>query len=230
MKEFLIDSALFGVVLSLVAFQIGAYIRKKTGLSVLSPLVTATAIIIVFLVVTDIDYETYNEGASVLRYFLTPATVCLAIPLYQKLQMLKKNFAAIIIGIVSGVLVSALSIVAMSIIFNLDHEMFVTLLPKSVTTAIGISASEELGGIVAVTTAAIVIAGNVGGMFAEIIFKIFRIKEPISKGLALGTASHVMGTSKAMEIGEVEGAMGSLAIAVAGIITVIVLPFFANIL
>ena len=144
--------------------------------------------------------------------------------------MLKKNFAAIIIGIVSGVLVSALSIVAMSIIFNLDHEMFVTLLPKSVTTAIGISASEELGGIVAVTTAAIVIAGNVGGMFAEIIFKIFRIKEPISKGLALGTASHVMGTSKAMEIGEVEGAMGSLAIAVAGIITVIVLPFFANIL
>ncbi|MBQ2745713.1 MAG: LrgB family protein [Lachnospiraceae bacterium] len=230
MKEFLIDSALFGVVLSLVAFQIGAYIRKKTGLSVLSPLVTATAIIIVFLVVTDIDYETYNEGASVLTYFLTPATVCLAIPLYQKLQMLKKNFAAIIIGIVSGVLVSALSIVAMSIIFNLDHEMFVTLLPKSVTTAIGISASEELGGIVAVTTAAIVIAGNVGGMFAEIIFKIFRIKEPISKGLALGTASHVMGTSKAMEIGEVEGAMGSLAIAVAGIITVIVLPFFANIL
>ena len=196
----------------------------------LSPLVTATAIIIVFLVVTDIDYETYNEGASVLTYFLTPATVCLAIPLYQKLQMLKKNFAAIIIGIVSGVLVSALSIVAMSIIFNLDHEMFVTLLPKSVTTAIGISASEELGGIVAVTTAAIVIAGNVGGMFAEIIFKIFRIKEPISKGLALGTASHVMGTSKAMEIGEVEGAMGSLAIAVAGIITVIVLPFFANIL
>lgn len=230
MKEFLIDSALFGVVLSLVAFQIGAYIRKKTGLSVLSPLVTATAIIIVFLVVTDIDYETYNEGASVLTYFLTPATVCLAIPLYQKLQMLKKNFAAIIIGIVSGVLVSALSIVAMSIIFNLDHEMFVTLLPKSVTTAIGISASEELGGIVAVTTAAIVIAGNVGGMFAEIIFKIFRINEPISKGLALGTASHVMGTSKAMEIGEVEGAMGSLAIAVAGIITVIVLPFFANIL
>lgn len=228
MKEFLIDSALFGVVLSLVAFQIGAFIRKKTGVSVLSPLVTATAIIIVFLVVTDIDYETYNESASVLRYFLTPATVCLAIPLYQKLQMLKKNFAAIIIGIISGVLVSALSILAMCLIFNFEHEMYVTLLPKSVTTAIGISVSEELGGVVALTTAAIVIAGNVGGMFAEIIFKAFRIKEPISKGLALGTASHVMGTSKAMEIGEVEGAMGSLAIAVAGIITVVVLPFFVN--
>lgn len=230
MIEFLTGSALFGVALSLVAFQIGAFIRKKTGLSVLSPLVTATAIIIVFLVVTDIDYETYNESASVLRYFLTPATVCLAIPLYQKLQMLKDNFAAIIIGIVSGVLTSALSILAMCLIFNLDHEMYVTLLPKSVTTAIGISVSEELGGVVALTTAAIVIAGNVGGMFAEIIFKVFCIKEPISKGLALGTASHVMGTSKAMEIGEVEGAMGSLAIAVAGIITVIVLPLFANVL
>lgn len=230
MKEFLTDTALFGVALSLIAFQIGAFIRKKTGLSILSPLVTATAIIIVFLVVTGIDYETYNESASVLRYFLTPATVCLAIPLYQKLQMLKDNFAAIIIGIVSGVLTSALSILAMCLIFNLDHELYVTLLPKSVTTAIGISVSEELGGVVALTTAAIVIAGNVGGMFAEIIFKVFRIKEPISKGLALGTASHVMGTSKAMEIGEVEGAMGSLAIAVAGIITVIVLPLFANVI
>lgn len=228
MRQFLMDSALFGVVLSLVAFQIGAYIRKKTGLSVLSPLVTATAIIIVFLVVTDIDYETYNESASVLRYFLTPATVCLAIPLYQKLQMLKDNFAAIIIGIVSGVFVSALSILVLCLVFDFDHKLYVTLLPKSVTTAIGISVSEELGGVVALTTAAIVIAGNVGGMFAEIIFKVFRIKEPISKGLALGTASHVMGTSKAMEIGETEGAMGSLAIAVAGIITVIVLPFFVN--
>lgn len=229
MKEFLTDSALFGVVISLVAFWIGVFVRRKTGLSVLSPLVTATAIIIVFLVVTDIDYDTYNESASVLRYFLTPATVCLAIPLYQKLQMLKDNFAAIIIGIISGVLTSALGILAMCLIFNFDHDMYVTLLPKSVTTAIGISVSEELGGVVALTTAAIVIAGNVGGMLAEIIFRVFRIKEPISKGLALGTASHVMGTSKAMEIGDVEGAMGSLAIAVAGIITVIVLPFFAGV-
>jgi putative effector of murein hydrolase len=115
-------------------------------------------------------------------------------------------------------------------LFKFDHIAYVSLLPKSITTAIGISVSEELGGIVAITTAAIIIAGNVGGMFAEIIFKMFGIKEPISKGLALGTASHVMGTSKAMELGELEGAMGSLAIAVAGIITVVVLPFFANLM
>ena len=230
MKEFLMDSAVFGVFISLIAYQIGIFVRNKTGISLLSPLVTATAIIIVFLVVTDIDYDTYNEGASFLRYFLTPATVCLAIPLYQKLQMLKDNFAAIIIGILSGVLVSALSILALCILFDLEHEMYVTLLPKSVTTAIGIGVSEELGGIVALTTAAIIIAGNVGGMFAEIIFKVFRIKEPISKGLSLGNASHVMGTSRALEIGETEGAMGSLAIAVAGIITVVVLPLFADFL
>lgn len=230
MIDFLINSSMFGVTLSLVAFWIGLYIRKKTGLSILSPLVTATAIIIVFLVATNIDYETYDEGASLLRYFLTPATVCLAIPLYQKLQMLKDNFIAIIAGIAAGVLVSALSILAMCIWFGFDHQMYVTLLPKSITTAIGISASEELGGIVALTTASIIITGNVGGMFAEVIFKIFGIKEPISKGLALGTGSHVMGTSKAMEIGELEGAMGSLAIAVAGVITVVVLPIFAEII
>ena len=156
--------------------------------------------------------------------------MCLAIPLYQKLEILKKNFLAVILGILSGVLVSALTIFGFCMLFKFDHIMYVSLLPKSITTAIGISVSEEFGGIVALTTAAIIIAGNVGGMFAEIIFKIFGIKEPISKGLALGTASHVMGTSKAMEIGELEGAMGSLAIAVAGIITVIVLPFYANLM
>lgn len=230
MIEFLTDSAVFGVALSLLAFQIGVFVRKKTGLSFLTPLVTATVIIIIFLVASGIDFETYNEGAEILKYFLTPATVCLAVPLYQKLMILKKNFAAVILGIVSGVLTSALIILAFCLIFNLNHQVYVTLLPKSVTTAIGLSVSEELGGIISLTMAAIVIAGNVGGMFAEIIFKVFRIKEPISKGLSLGTASHVMGTSKAMEIGELEGAMGSLSIAVAGIITVIVLPIFSNML
>lgn len=230
MKEFLTQSAFFGVFLSLITFQIGIYVRKKTKISFLTPLVTATAIVIVVLVVTGIDYEQYKASTSVLTYFLTPATVCLAVPLYQKLEILKKNFLAVILGIMSGVLVSAVTILGFCMLFKFEHITYVSLLPKSITTAIGISASEELGGIVALTTAAIIIAGNVGGMFAEIIFKVFRIKEPISKGLALGTASHVMGTSKAMEIGELEGAMGSLAIAVAGIITVIVLPFFANLL
>lgn len=230
MKEFLVESQVFGVVLSLAAFQIGVLVRKKTGISFLTPLVTAVAIIIAFLVIMDIDYSTYNEGASVLRYFLTPATVCLAVPLYQKMKILKENAAAVLLGIFSGVLISAVSILVSCLVFKFNHEMYVTLLPKSVTTAIGISVSEEFNGIVSLTTAAIIITGNVGGMFAEIIFKVFKIKEPISKGLALGTGSHVMGTSKALEIGETEGAMGSLAIAVAGIMTVIILPLFAGII
>ena len=230
MTEFLTTSTFFGVFLSLITYHIGIFVRKKTGLTFLTPLVTATVIVIVVLVLTGIDYETYKASTSVLTYFLTPATVCLAIPLYQKLEILKKNFVAVILGILSGVLVSALTILVFCILFKFDHIAYVSLLPKSITTAIGISVSEELGGIVAITTAAIIIAGNVGGMFAEIIFKMFGIKEPISKGLALGTASHVMGTSKAMELGELEGAMGSLAIAVAGIITVVVLPFFANLM
>lgn len=230
MKEFIEASTLFGVAISLFAYQIGIFVRKKTGLTFLTPLVTAVAIIIVFLVLVDVDYEYYKAGTSMIHFFLTPATVCLAVPLYQKLEILKKNFAAVIVGIISGVFTSALTILGLCLIFKFDHNMYVTLLPKSITTAIGISVSEELGGVVALTTAAIIIAGNIGGMFAEIIFKVFGIKEPISKGLSLGTASHVMGTSKAMEIGEVEGAMGSLAIAVAGIITVIVLPFFANLM
>ena len=230
MTEFLTTSTFFGVFLSLITYHIGIFVRKKTGLTFLTPLVTATAIVIVVLVLTGIDYEAYKASTSVLTYFLTPATVCLAIPLYQKLEILKKNFVAVILGILSGVLVSALTVLGFCILFKFDHIAYVSLLPKSITTAIGISVSEELGGIVAITTAAIIIAGNVGGMFAEIIFKMFGIKEPISKGLALGTASHVMGTSKAMELGELEGAMGSLAIAVAGIITVVVLPFFANLM
>ena len=119
MREFLTESALFGVVLSLAAFQIGVFVRKKTGISFLTPLVTAMAIIIVFLVVTDIDYEAYNEGASILMYFLTPATVCLAVPLYQKMKILKENLAAVLIGIISGVMVSALCILGLSILFNL---------------------------------------------------------------------------------------------------------------
>ena len=230
MKEFLTQSSFFGVFLSLITFQIGIFVRKKTKISFLTPLVTATAIVIVVLVISGIDYEQYKESTSVLTYFLTPATVCLAVPLYQKLEILKKNFLAVVLGILSGVFISALTIFGFCLLFKFEHITYVSLLPKSITTAIGISVSEEFGGIVALTTAAIIIAGNVGGMFAEIIFKTFGIKEPISKGLALGTASHVMGTSKAMEIGELEGAMGSLAIAVAGMITVIVLPFFANLI
>ena len=168
-----------------------------------------------------IDYNDYNEGGKYISYLLTPATVCLAVPLYEQIHLLKKNLKAVAAGIISGTLAGLCSILLMSKLFGFNHQEYVTMLPKSITTAIGMGVSEELGGIVTITVAAIVITGIIGNMFAEGICKLCKIEHPIAKGLAIGTASHAMGTAKAMEIGEIEGAMSSLSIAVAGLMTVV---------
>ena len=162
--------------------------------------------------------------------FLTPATVCLAIPLYQQLELLKKNLKVVMIGISAGVLSSFGSILALSYLFQLTHVQYVTLLPKSITTAIGIGLSQEIGGIPTITVAVIIVTGVFGNIFAESICKLFNIKDPIAVGLSIGTAAHAMGTAKALEMGEVEGAMSSLSVAVAGILTVISASFFVNLL
>ncbi len=176
------------------------------------------------------DYDTYNEGAKYLSWLLTPATVCLAIPLYEQLELLKKNWAAVAAGIVSGVLTSLATVFVLALLFGLNHQEYVTLLPKSITTAIGMGVSEELGGYVTITVAVIVITGVLGNILGELVCRIFGIKEPIAKGLALGTSAHAIGTAKAMELGEIEGAMSSLSIAVAGVITVVGASIFANLL
>ena len=154
--------------------------------------------------------------------------MCLAVPLYEQMSLLKKNFKAVAAGIVSGVLASLVSVLVLARLFGLSHEQYVTLLPKSITTAIGMGISEELGGIVTITVAVIIITGILGNVIAELVCKVFHIQEPIAKGLALGTASHAIGTAKAMEMGPVEGAMSSLAIAVAGLLTVIGASVFAG--
>ncbi len=176
------------------------------------------------------DYESYNQSAQYLSYLLTPATVCLAIPLYQQIVLLKKNMMAILLGIIAGVLSSLGSVLALSFVFGLEHEYYVTLLPKSITTAIGMGVSEELGGIVTITVAVILITGIFGNVMGETICKLFHIYEPIAVGLAFGTSSHAVGTAKALELGEIEGAMSSLSIAVAGILTVIGASIFATFL
>ena len=221
MKEFLSESIIFGAVLSLAAYEIGLLMKKKFKLAILNPLLIGTICVIGFLLIFRIDYEEYNEGAKYISYLLTPATVCLAVPLYEQLSLLKKNFMAVAVGILSGVLASLVSVLALAKLFDLNHQQYVTLLPKSITTAIGMGVSEELGGLVTITVAVIVITGILGNVIAEFICKIFKIHEPIAKGLALGTASHAIGTAKAMEMGQIEGAMSSLAIAVAGLLTVI---------
>ena len=204
------------------------FLKKKLKLAIFNPLLVSIIFTIIVLVISKVDYKVYNEGAKYLSWFLTPATVCLAIPLYEQWQLLKKNYKAVIVGITSGVLTSLLTVFVLSLVMNLDHAQYVTLLPKSITTAIGMGLSEELGGYVTITVAVIVITGVLGNIFGEVICKLFRIEEPIAKGLALGSASHAIGTAKAMEMGEIEGAMSSLSIAVAGILTVVFSSAFAN--
>ena len=218
----------FGVFVSLFAYLIGMELKKKFGWPVLNPLLVAIILVIAFLKATGITYTDYNEGASYISYFLTPATVCLAIPLYKQLELLKRNLTAVATAITAGVIGSVVSVYVMSMIFKLEHVHYVSLLPKSITTAIGMGVSEELGGLVTITVAVIIITGVLGNVIAEAVCKIAKIEEPIAKGLALGTSAHAIGTAKAMEMGPVEGAMSSLAIAVAGLLTVITASVFAG--
>ena len=227
MNELFVNSTTIGVVISLLAYQLGTFLRNKTKKAIFNPLLISVIMVIAFLLIFDIDYEHYNQSAKYLSYLLTPATVSLAIPLYEKLDLLKKHFVAIIIGILAGVLTSLVSIWGMSLLFGLSHSEYVTLLPKSITTAIGIGVSEELGGYVSITATSIIITGILGNIVGEFICKCFRIKNAISRGLALGTSSHAIGTTKAMEMGEIEGAMSSLSIVVAGLLTVMLASVFA---
>lgn len=230
MKELLQASMYFGMVISIGTYLFGVWLKKKTGWAVLNPLLVSVLLTIAFLLVFKIDYGVYQEGARYLSYFLTPATVCLAIPLYKQLELMRKNLLAVMGGILSGVAASAISIFALSVFFRLEHVHYVTLLPKSITTAIGMGVSEEAGGIVTLTVVSIIITGILGNIIAETVFKLFRIEDAIAKGLALGTSAHAIGTAKALELGEIEGAMSSLSIAVAGLLTVVVVPLVSGLI
>lgn len=230
MNHVIADSTTIGVVISIIGYEIGLFLKNKYHSSILNPLLISIAFVMTFILIFHIDYESYNSSAKYLSYLLTPATVCLAIPLYQQLELLKRNFAAVMLGIIAGVLTSLGSIWALAVLFQLSHEEYVTLLPKSITTAIGMGISEELGGIVNITVAVIIITGVLGNIIADLICKCFRIKSPIAKGIAVGSAAHAIGTAKAMEMGEIEGAMSSLAIVVSGLCTTIGASIFANLL
>ena len=230
MRDAFASSAYFGVVLSVAAYSCGMWLKEKTGFALCNPLLVAVIIIAPILLVTHISYDEYMKGAESISYLLTPATVCLAIPLYKQLALLKQNKAAVFCGIAAGVAANAAVIFVLCLLFKMEHVHYVTLLPKSITTAIGMGVSEEAGGIVTLTVVSIIITGVSGVIMSEGLFKLFKLEEPIAKGLALGNGAHAIGTSKALELGEVEGAMSSLAIAVAGLMTVIVVPLIANLI
>lgn len=226
--EFFKESVFIGVFLSLFAYEIGLQCKKRWNCSLLNPLLIAIIITISVLVLFRIPYETYYSGAKYLSYLLTPATICLAIPLYEQFETLKKNSRAVFAGIVSGVITTMILVLCFAVVFGFSHSEYVTFLPKSITTAIGMGVSEKLGGYVSISVAVIIITGVLGNILAEPVCKLFGVTDPIAKGVGIGSASHAIGTAKAMEIGEVEGAMSGLSIAVSGILTVFVAILFSN--
>ena len=228
--DFFSEAVFLGVFITLGAYFLGIYIKQKWKLAIFNPLLMAIIFTMIFLLVSRMPYDIYYEGAKYISYLLTPATVSLAIPLYEQFEPLKKNVRAILVGIVTGVLTSMVSVLLLAVIFHFDHQEYVTFLPKSITTAIGMGVSEELGGYVAITVAVIIITGIVGNMIAESVCRMFHITEPVAKGIAIGSASHAVGTTKAMEMGEVEGAMSSLSIVLSGLLTVFGAMIFAHLL
>lgn len=230
MNEFFVNSTYFGVVLSLLCYWGALKISEKVKSTLCNPLLVASAMIVAILLVLKIDYETFDKGASHLTYFLTPATVCLAVPLYRQFQVLKANMRAVLLGIGAGCIACMITIAGFSLMFAFPTELTASILPKSITTAIAIGLSEEIGGMPAITVACVVITGIFGACTASALFKLFKIEEPVAQGLATGAAAHAIGTSRALEIGEIQGAMSSLAIVVTGIMTVIVVPFVIGII
>jgi len=230
MSGFISESVFFGAAVSLITYFMGAWLKRKLKSGLVNPLLIAIVLTIIVLIATGTDYETYNRGAQYISWLLTPATICLAIPLYEQFEVLKKNALAVLAGILSGVITSCVCILLLSLLFGFSHAEYVTFLPKSITTAIGMGISEELGGYVSVTVVMIIVTGVFGNVIAETVLKLFKIKEPVAKGIAVGTASHAVGTARAMEMGQTEGAMSGLSIVVAGLLTVIFAPVFAGLL
>ena len=227
MFEALCESQYFGFAISLLGFELGAVLQKRFKKAIFNPLLIGVIFVIIVIKILGVSYEDYNSSAQYLSYFLTPATVCLSISLYRQIEALKNNWIAIIAGIVAGIVICMLSVLGIAVIFHLSHSEYVTLLPKSITTAIGAPVSKELGGITEITIAVIVTTGIFGNIIAKPIFQIFKITDPVAQGISIGTSSHAAGTAKAIELGDIQGAMSGLAIGVAGIITVVLAQIFA---
>ena len=224
MAEFLEGISLFPVLLTLGTYQFGLWCQKKTKHALCNPLLIATIVSIAVLVVIGFDPKVYQAGTAGIPWLLTPATVCLAVPLYEQLKVLKKHLPAVLAGIAAGVAVSLLSILLLCRLFRLEDVVTISLLPKSITTAIALALTEQSGGISALTTFAIVVTGILGNLSGCALCKLLRITNPVAQGVGFGTASHVIGTSRAMEVDPLTGAVSSLSLAVAGILTAILFP------
>ena len=226
----LLQISILPVVLTLLAYQTGLALQRKVKSPLCNPILVAVILILGFLFATGMDVNVYRSGNSLLSWLLTPATVSLAVTMYEQFQVLRKNTAVILAGVAAGAISCLLTVLAMGLVFRFEPDMIISLLPKSVTTAIGVPLSEMAGGMSPVTTAAIVVTGVGASVLGPVLCKVFRLTDEISQGVAYGTAGHVVGTSKAMEQGALAGAAGSLSLVVAGLLTAIVMPLVSGLL
>ena len=230
MADFLISLPLFCLVLTVVAYQIGLWCRNKTGSTLCNPLLISILLVIGVLLVTGISPEQFQANTVGFTWLLTPATVCLALPLYRQLKLLKKNLPAILAGIFAGTVTSLVCVLLMCRLMGLDRQLTVSLLPKSITTAMGIVLSEQNGGVQAITSVVIILTGIFGSLCGSTLCKLLKLKDPVSQGVAFGTATHVIGTTRATELDPVAGAVSSLSLTVSGILTAILFPIFCHFL
>lgn len=221
----LFASPFFGIALSVAAFWVGVKIQKRTGLVLCNPLLIAIVLVSAVLLLLRIPYEDYNAGGAVINMFLAPATACLAVSIYTKLPLLRENWLPILVGCAVGSLTSMGSVWGLCRLFRLDEAMTASLMPKSVTTPIAMELAEQHGGLVAVTVAAVVFTGILGAVCAPLLIRLFHVGDPVEQGVAIGASSHAVGTSRAVELGEIQGAMSGVAIGISGIVTVILSLF-----
>lgn len=225
----IISSPIFGVLLSLIAFEIGVYANKRTKLAIFNPLLIAVVIIVFLLTELHIKYDDFNIGGQLISFFLYPATVALALPMYKKISLFKKNVSCILISILCGQASGIICIIFLSKLFNLSDVLTKSLMPKSITTPIGMAVSMQLNGIPSITVMAIILTGILGSIIGPFLLGIIKVKDKVAIGIAMGASSHAVGTAKALELGEVEGSMSGLAMAISGIITVFLAPAIWNI-
>lgn len=230
MSELIQSISVWGVTVTLAAFALGSWINKKTGQAIFNPLLLGSIFVILFLSLVQIPVAEYKESVQIISYLLLPATVSLAVPLYEQWQIMKKNALAVLCGIAAGSVTSMVSILAVGVLLKLDPALTVSMMPKSVTTAIGVEVAAELGGIASLAGAMIVLTGILGNLSASALCRIAGLHDPVARGVAIGTGSHAVGTARALQMGPVEGAVSSLSIAVAGVLTAVICPILANFL
>ena len=224
----LLQISILPVVLTLLAYKAGAWIQQKTKSPLCNPILIAVVLVLVFLGVSGMELKTYQAGASFLSWLMTPATVCLAISMYEQFQVLRKNTPLILVSVAAGAIACLIMVAGLSLLLGFDRELTVSLLPKSVTTAIGVPLSQMSGGLTPITTAAIILTGITASVLGPGMCRLFRLNDEISRGVAFGTAGHVIGTAKATEMSPLTGAVSSLSLVVAGLLTAVMLPLLTN--